>query len=494
MPLNLSNRDQNSGFLFYNRRLRAAITRFSVRMRHDDRKQQAALALSGVLVAVVCGWMALLGAIKPAGIAGESPIVGNRDTGAIYARIDGRLHPALNLTSARLATGSPAAPVWVKAAEIDRHPTGPLIGIPGLPDELAVAGNPVSAWTLCDTAAVRPGEAPVVTAIGGRLTPGGRSSPLADDRAILATHGAANYLIWNGKRSRIDLAQRALTFNLGLDTVTTRPVEISTALFDAIPATEPITVPAVPESGSPSRFVPGSVVGRVLATRDAGGDLNGFYILLPNGIQKVTPFVADVLRAADSHGATTPQLIAPDLLLRIPEVDTLAVDFYPTGRLTFIDTAANPVTCLSWSKAGTDRQAGVTLLNGRGLPTPEQLDPRIVSLVRDNRGPDSVEAQQTLMLPGAANLVASTGGGLNEETRESIFWVSPQGVRYGIERDAATLTAVAIDPDRAAQAPWPILRAFAAGPAINRADALVARDAIAPSAGGRILADNSKGR
>ncbi len=46
VPLNLSNSDQNSGHVFYNRRLRAAITRFSVRMRHDDRKQQAALALS----------------------------------------------------------------------------------------------------------------------------------------------------------------------------------------------------------------------------------------------------------------------------------------------------------------------------------------------------------------------------------------------------------------------------------------------------------------
>ena len=50
VPLNLSNRDQNSGHLFYNRRLRAAITRFSVRMKHDDRKQQAAVALSIVFV------------------------------------------------------------------------------------------------------------------------------------------------------------------------------------------------------------------------------------------------------------------------------------------------------------------------------------------------------------------------------------------------------------------------------------------------------------
>ncbi len=67
MPLNLSNRDQNSGHLFYNRRLRAAITRFSVRMKHDDRKQQAAVALSIVLVVIGVGWMALLHVMKPSG-------------------------------------------------------------------------------------------------------------------------------------------------------------------------------------------------------------------------------------------------------------------------------------------------------------------------------------------------------------------------------------------------------------------------------------------
>ena len=112
MPLNLSNRDQNSGHLFYNRRLRAAITRFSVRMKHDDRKQQAAVVLSIVFVLIGCGWMALLHFMKPAGLVGQSSIIGNRDTGALYAKIDGRLYPALNLTSARLATGNSASPTF----------------------------------------------------------------------------------------------------------------------------------------------------------------------------------------------------------------------------------------------------------------------------------------------------------------------------------------------------------------------------------------------
>lgn len=488
MPLNLSNRDQNSGHLFYNRRLRAAITRFSVRMKHDDRKQQAALTLSAVFVVLACGWMALLQVMKPAGLAGASPIVGNRDTGALYAKVDGRLHPALNLTSARLATGSSSAPAWVKAREIAKYPTGPMIGIPGIPDELALSGNSASAWAVCDTAAKSGTSAsPTVTAIAGALSAVGRAQPMRTDQAVLATHRDASYVIWNGKRSRIDPLDRAVTFNLGLDTASTHPVEISTALFDAMPATEPLVVPPVPEAGSPSRLLPGSVVGRVLQTRDAAGSVSGFYVLLANGVQKVTPFVADLLRTADSHGATAPQLIAPDMLVRIPDVDSLNVDFYPTGRLNFVDPAASPVTCVSWTKGGTDRQAIVTVFTGRGLPTPDAMDARIVSLVRDSRGPDSVEAQQTLVLPDAANFVASTGGGAVGDTRESLFWVSPQGVRYGIERDPETLSALAIDPDSAVQAPWPMLRAFAAGPAINRAESLLARDSFAPVGPGRTL-------
>lgn len=481
MPLNLSNRDQNSGHLFYNRRLRAAITRFSVRMKHDDRKQQAALALAAVFVVLGCGWMALLNVVKPAGIVGQAEIVGNRDTGAVYARIEGRLHPALNLTSARLATGSATTPTWVRPAEIAKHPTGPMVGIPGIPDDLAITANPVSVWTVCDTASRRgaPGR-PTVTAIAGELT-GARSAPMNDSQAVLVSHRGTTYLIWNGRRSRVDPADRAVAFNLGLDPNATHPTEISAALFDAIPATEPLVVPAVPEAGAPSRWLPGSVVGRVLETRDASGASTGFYALLGGGVQKITPFVADLLRTANSQGVTAPQLISPDKLVAIPEVQVLNVGFYPTGKLVFVDTAANPVTCMSWKKQTTDPQATLILYNGRGLPTPEELDTHVVSLVRDAQGPDSVEAQQTLMLPGAANFVASTSGAVASETRESLFWVSPQGVRYGIEWDQETLRALGIDPDRAVQAPWPILRVFAAGPVISRANALLARDTISPA-------------
>ncbi|MGH3563292.1 MAG: type VII secretion protein EccB [Mycobacterium sp.] len=480
MPLNLSNRDQNSGHLFYNRRLKAAITRFSVRMKHDDRKQQAAVALSIVFVLIGVGWMALLHVMKPAGLVGQSAIIGNRDTGAVYAKINGRLYPALNLTSARLAVGNDADPAWVKAREIAKYPTGPMIGIPGVPDNLNVTASPVSAWSVCDTAPIRGSDnVPVVTSIAGELSAFGRAAPMGQAQAVLATHQGATYVIWGGHRSRIDPTERSVTFNLGLDPGRTHPIEISNALFDAMPSTEPLVVPAIPGAGTPSRWLPDATVGSVLETRDAHGAVTGFYALLPDGVQKITGFVADLLRTADSQGSASPRLISPDKLIGIPAADILDVGYYPLGKLDFVDTAANPVTCVAWQKESTDPQATIAILTGRGLPVLNSTDSRLVHLVRDDRDANSVEADQVLVLPGAANFVATTSGVATSDSRESLYWLSPQGVRYGVQWDNRTLQALGLDPRSAVQAPWPIVRTFAAGPAISRDAALLARDTIA---------------
>ncbi|MET0702853.1 MAG: type VII secretion protein EccB [Mycobacterium sp.] len=478
MPLNLSNRDQNSGHLFYNRRLKAAITRFSVRMKHDDRKQQAAVVLSIVFVFIGVGWMALLHVMKPAGLVGDSNIIGDRQTGAVYAKLDGRLYPALNLTSARLATGNASAPTWVSSAEINKYPTGPMIGIPGAPDDLAVDGGGASGWTVCDTASASGAEPPMVTSIAGPLSAFGRASAMDPAAAVLATHGDATYVIWGGHRSQIDPADRSLTFNLGLDPGVTHPIAISNALFDAMPATEPILVPNIPGVGEPSNWLAGTPVGTVLETRDAAGTVSGFYVLLPGGVQKITAFVADLLRTAVTQTSNAPQLVSPSKLVDIPEVDVLNVGYYPDGKLTFVDTAANPVTCVGWEKMSTDRQASIAVLTGKGLPVSPGMDSHLVRLVRDDRAQDSVEADQTLVLPGAANFVATTSGVATSDTRESLYWVSPQGVRFGIDWDQSTLRALGLDPARAVQAPWPIVRTFAPGPAISKSAALLARDTL----------------
>lgn len=482
MPLSLSNRDQNSGHLFYNRRLRAATTKFSVRMKHDDRKQTAAIVLSIVLVFVGMGWMVLLNVLRPAGTVGSSAIIGDRDTGALYARIDGRLYPALNLTSARLATGSAGNPTWVKPAEVAKYPSGPLVGIPGAPAAMPTNMGAASAWAVCDTAGKpRSAETPVVTAIAGPLSRAGRAAPLAEGAAVLASFEGVTYVIWDGKRSQVDPADRAVTSSVGIDPGVTYPVLMSRALFDGLPATEPLRVPVIASAGTESKWLPGSRVGAVLETQTAGGGAQ-FYVLLVDGVQKITSFVADLLRSANSYGVAAPLVVSPDRLVHIPEQTSVPVEYYPNGRLKFVDTAANPTTCVGWEKGSTDPQARVKVFSGRGLPVNASMDSRIVRLVRDDRGPGSVVANQVLVLPGATNFVASTSAVVDSRSRESLFWLSDNGVRFGVASDDPTLGALGLNPQLAQQAPWPLLRTFAAGPQLSREAALLARDTVAAPA------------
>ena len=159
-----------------------------------------------------------------------------------------------------------------EAREIAKYPTGPLIGIPGAPAAMTVNRGAISAWAVCDTAGrPRSGEKPVVTSIAGTLDGGGRAAPLADDAGVLVTFEGKTYVIWGGKRSQVDPASRAITLSLGLDPGVTSPVEISRALYDGLPATEPLRVPDVPQAGAPSKWVSGSQVGAVLQAQTAGG-------------------------------------------------------------------------------------------------------------------------------------------------------------------------------------------------------------------------------
>ncbi|EUA38060.1 hypothetical protein I549_0653 [Mycobacterium avium subsp. avium 2285 (R)] len=132
----------------------------------------------------------------------------------------------------------------MKPAEIAKYPTGPLVGIPGAPAAMPVHRGAISAWAVCDTAGrPRSPEKPVVTSIAGPLEGFDRAAPLRDDAGLLVTFEGNTYVIWGGKRSQIDPVNRAVTLSLGLDPGVTLPVEISRALFDALPATEPLGVP-----------------------------------------------------------------------------------------------------------------------------------------------------------------------------------------------------------------------------------------------------------
>jgi type VII secretion protein EccB len=140
VALNLTSRLQVTAHYFWNRRNAAALSHHGVRLDYDpEQRRIAALILGFVLTLVAIALAALMAYIKPAGQVGTSAILADRDTGAIYVLVDGRLHPALNLTSARLISGQNANPTFVKAAELDRYPKAPMVGIVGAPTQMPIA-------------------------------------------------------------------------------------------------------------------------------------------------------------------------------------------------------------------------------------------------------------------------------------------------------------------------------------------------------------------
>ena len=120
-------------------------------------------------------------------------------------------------------------------------------------------------------------------------------------------------------------------------------------------------------------------------------------------------------------------------------------------------------------------------------------DNRLVKLPKGVRDPESVEADQVYIGPGATNLVMTTSAAPAASSREAMWWISDQGVRYGIELSDDAFTALGVSPDRSQQAPWPLIRAFAPGPALTRADALVQHDSLAPVGGAEALPTRSPG-
>src|SRR6201997_5637062 len=139
MPLNLTSRLQVTAHRFWNRRNAAALSHHGVRLEYDpEQRRSAALILGFTFTLLAVALMFILSWFKPAGQVGTSAILADRDSGAIYVLVDGRLHPALNLTSARLISGQNANPTFVKANELDKYPQGPTAGIVGAPTQMPI--------------------------------------------------------------------------------------------------------------------------------------------------------------------------------------------------------------------------------------------------------------------------------------------------------------------------------------------------------------------
>ena len=177
----------------------------------------------------------------------------------------------------------------------------------------------------------------------------------------------------------------------------------------------------------------------------------------------------------------------PATIAGLPQAVGFDAAMYPKGPLTLLDKAAEPVTCVLWQKGSGDSQAVVSTVSGKRLPIPVGDEARVVTLVS---GPDRGAASSVYLGADAANFVQVTGVEPDSARRESLWWVSSSGVRFGVPsqggdesrtRDALGLTASPVP------APWSVIRWLPAGPTLSYAAAMSQHDTLIPDTPAKVL-------
>ena len=431
------------------RRMAHALVRGDVRMVDDPlRAQSLSLAAGFVLATIAVAVCVVLAFLQPKGDVGDAAIVMVRESGALYVRVGDTMHPTLNLASARLITGVAGEPELVSTSALDRVKRGPLVGIPGAPDTIAVPlGASESTWTVCEDSTER------TTVLVGHL-----SAHLDSEQNVLVTprgeSAATTYLMYDGHRARVDLRNHAAIRALKLEGVAPRPV--SRALLDALPEAPEITAPVIPGGGVSPSALPGFPVGAVVRMTRAGSA--EYYVALVDGIQRVGEVAADLIRFAYPSRRDI-GTVAPDLIGTLPIVELLPVADFPDRG----DAADSPVLCAQ-SEA---------VLIGDSLPS---RDDDVVQLAQgDDAGP---RVDSFAVPPGRSAFVRAASVSGEGAATGALFFVNDSGVLFGIrDTDAATRLGLT----NPVPAPWALLAQLPRGPELSVEAASVGRDSVGPT-------------
>lgn len=439
---------------FWTRRLSHALVRRDTLLDEEPlRAGSRALAAGGVLAAITLAGCAVLAVVKPQGVPDSAPILMARESGAMFVRVDGTLHPVFNLASARLVARAAAVPAVVAEHSLARLTRGPRLGIPGAPDAI---GRPLaeSTWTVCDS------ERTVVYA-------GSTPPPYDPARTVLVTPRgesvATTYLLYDGVRAGVDLRERAVARALHLDGVA--PVPVSRALLDSVPEVPAVTAPRIAGAGT---YGPASVGGLPVGTvvRVARADADEFHVVLADGLQRVGAVAADIIRIA-YHGAGDIATVGPAAVAASAAIESLPIGEFPTSTAIPVGAADALTVCVHWGHGGD-----VVVLTGDST----RLDTTGVTALAQADG-DGPRVDAVGVPGGRSAYVRSVGASGAAAADGPRFLMTDGGVVFGVADDAA---ATALGLPSPGIAPWPILAQLPAGPELSIAAASAVRD-VAPA-------------
>ncbi|NTY62552.1 type VII secretion protein EccB [Mycolicibacterium sphagni] len=483
--LNYASLEQVSAWRFLRHRVAVAVGRRNVRLVHDPSKNSvAALRVSLVAGVLIVGIFCVIAFIKPTGQIGKDKMVEARGSNGVYVDVGGTWHQVLNKASARLITGSAQDPALVPMSEVLKQPIGPILGIQGAPDDLGVRTPGDTGWSLCDKLGSQGAQVvPRTTVIDGLSTMGDWAHTIDSPQAALMTYGGENFLVTDGHRSAIDLADKPVTLALGLPVGDLHPSAMSRALYQALTPTAPLRVPEIPTPGGPVSYATAAlplVSGSVMKVSDVTGDPQ-FFVALPAGVQRIPQTVATmIINAAVVPGAQV-MVAKSAALTAMPQAVGFDTSVYPSGLVKLLDKSAEPVTCVTWRRTNGEPQAQVSTVSGRRLPIPVDQERRVVPFV--SAGADTADA--VYVNPDSANYVQVTGVEADSKRGESLWFIGNNGTRFGVPTagsngDDQSRQALGLDKATPTPAPWAVIKWLPAGPALSKTAALTQHDTLMP--------------
>jgi type VII secretion protein EccB len=257
-------------------------------------RRVATAALASVLVAVIiAAGFGVYGVFTNRGDRTwrkEGAVIIEKGTGAVYVFRENKLHPALNLASAYLASSATKPEKFeVSTKSLQSVPWGLTVGVPFLPDTLPgpkeLAGLP---WSVCSL----PGNgSPVSVVVAGNQGLGGRT--VMDDEAILvrsATRTTAptdTYMLWRGRLYEI---RPAVAGSLAPGV---QPTIVSAAFINGVAKGQPLEPLVIERKGNPFEKNPAWKIGEVIRVTSFQEDR--YVVVRANDLAWVSEFQAALL-------------------------------------------------------------------------------------------------------------------------------------------------------------------------------------------------------
>lgn len=480
----LTTKVQLSGYRLQVRRVEQGFIRRDVRLMASPFSAQTnAFAVGIFLACLVVAFGFLQSYLAPrANQNGASMII--TKSGGLYVMFDGALHPVTNLGSARLIVGKADTPKVVKDEALADQPRGQEMGIPSGPNNLSPRPDDTAQWTACDKhtdasdLSLTKTDVLSTTLLAGTDAMTTAVTPLSNNDAVLVKLADApdhQWLVYKGQRTSIGPNDMATRATLGLTpAVANKAIPISQRLFNAIPAAPALTVPFIPSRSQINPALPSATNGDVIITSATDGTRQ-YHVALPDGVQQVSQFIAQLLINTGSKEITT---LDRNALSRAQVSNAIDTSRYPDHAPNFRQPH---VLCWSWQKGVHDLRAAATILTGESLPVSNDNLNKIVPLLESSNPNATANAVYTR--PGRGWFVRVTGSTPESHAQEQLMWIEDNGKRYFIGPDDqgkydSAVRALGIGAHDPLPIPWAIAKLYAPGNTLSRGAALTLHELL----------------